>query len=186
MRFGRQYCGDILLVNCNCLSKYNSKKVRSLGGAKYAPVRIEKDFKDGKVKVGVYYYDIPCVYYPVNFIGDDIIEKKDIEVLDWDMAMKLHNNGDKYIIENYLRSIELYNTSCLHFGGRDENGNRDDRVGVYKWPDAFDEKRALFIADCDWFEHTKLITDWMIEQVTSGKVNLDDHIKNLKQKYNIK
>lgn len=180
----RQYYGIIRLIHRSKLSKYLSKKVHSLCRAEYGLARIVKDFHDGKVKIEVYYFDVMCAYAGANHIGSDIVEKRDLEILDWNMVKRMHASGNKYIVQDYCLNIELFNRSNTSFGGFREDGTRDRRVAVYRWPDAFDESKALVIFDeDDWFKYAELEAKWMIEQIESGKVDLEKHIKQLNAKY---
>ena len=49
----------------------------------YMLVRVVEHLNFGKVKVECYWFDIPCPYYPANFLGYDIVEEKDIKELNW-------------------------------------------------------------------------------------------------------
>lgn len=74
-------------------SKILSKTARE----KYSPytmVSIVETLPYNKVKVDTYYFDIPCAYVPVNYIGTDIIEQDKIKTLNWDTILNDLKEGD--------------------------------------------------------------------------------------------
>ena len=82
----------------------------------FVMVGLQEKLNFGKVKVNCYWFDIPCAYYPVNFIATDIVEEKDIKELNWDNLLNdITNKGysnTKYWIWYFLRRYYDYNASC--------------------------------------------------------------------------
>lgn len=79
-------------------------------------VRVNERLNFGKVKVECYWFDIPCAYYPVCFLGYCIVEEKDIKELNWDNLLNdITNKGysiTKYWIWNFLE--RYYNYHALY------------------------------------------------------------------------
>lgn len=174
----RQYKGDLYCVSGKNLSKYAQKHLLLTHGYGFINV-VEKYPNTGKVKVDVYYLDFTYPLSHVNYISTEIVNENNIHIMDWSMVMHIHNNDRRsFIIENYLHYLEVYNTSaisCFYFDG-------DNRYAIYNWPNCFDEGKAIKIYESFNDLHT-LGKDWMIQQVETGKINLDKVIKNLKLKY---
>ena len=94
-------------------------------------VRVNERLNFGKVKVECYWFDIPCAYYPVCFLGYDIVEEKDIKELNWDNLLNdITNKGystTKYWIWYFLGSFYDYGSLSQSIGSTkiDIYHNRD-------------------------------------------------------------
>lgn len=174
----RQYKGDLYCISGENLSKYAQKHLQLTHGYGFVNVT-EKYPNTGKIKVDVYYLDFAYPTSHVNYISTEIVDENDIYLMDWSMVMNIYNNGGhNFIVENYLHYLEVYNTSAISWGCSDG----DNRHAIYNWPDCFDEGKAIKIYESFNDLHT-LGKDWMIQQVETGKINLDEIIKKLKSKY---
>lgn len=82
-------------------------------------VRVNERLNFGKVKVECYWFDIPCAYYPANFLGTDIVEEKDIKELNWDNLLNdVTNKGysdTKYWIRWFLKRFYDYSAVSQSF-----------------------------------------------------------------------
>lgn len=91
----------IFYIESNLLGKCNRSKWDS-----YTIVDIVDRLTFGKVKVSTWGFDITFAYSPVNHIGYDVVEEKDIKELNWyniinDFNKSYHDR--KYTIWNFLR-----------------------------------------------------------------------------------
>ena len=59
----------------------------------YMLVRVVEHLNFGKAKIECYWFDIPCAYYPVSFLGYDVVEEKDIKELNWENLLNDINKG---------------------------------------------------------------------------------------------
>ena len=178
--FERQYYGERYVISADMLSKYAKKKLAI--SHNYGFVKIIDEFiGTDKVKVDVYYLDF-CYggFHPANFVSTEIVDKNDIKHLNWNTVKELYKSGVKYIVENYLLYLEIYNTSATGWNIFSKN----KQYGIYNWPDCFNAEDAIQIYDNYDDLHT-LGTEWMIEQVESGNVNIEEQINQLCKKYNM-
>ena len=88
------YIDNTLLGKCNRCKWCN-----------YTIVSVVDKLPFGKVKVSTWGFDIKFAYAPVNNIGYDVVEEKDIKELNWYNIINDFNNSyydRKYIIWNFL------------------------------------------------------------------------------------
>lgn len=170
----RQYYGDLYVVDGKKLSPYTNKKLQLTNG--WGFVKVVENMSFNKVKVDVYYLDFSG-FYPVNYISTEIVEKEDIIELNWPMVMYMYNTqGFQFIIENYLHYLEIFIVTSEEWLGH--------KLGIYQYPHCFDSDKSIMTFEGDWDEQHLNITDFMIKYAEN--FDFETHIKQLKQKYNIK
>lgn len=59
----------------------------------YMLVKVVEHLNFGKAKIECYWFDILCPYYPVSFLGYDVVEEKDVKELNWDNLLNDINKG---------------------------------------------------------------------------------------------
>ena len=170
----RQYYGDLYVVDGKKLSPYTNKKLQLTNG--WGFVKVVENMSFNKVKVDIYYLDFSG-FYPVNYISTEIVEKEDIIELNWPMVMYMYNTqGCKFIIQSYLHYIEMFIVTATEWCGQE--------LAIFNYPDCFNVNKAIKIFRGDWNEQNLEITDFMIKYMDN--FDIEGHINQLKQKYNIK
>lgn len=95
-------------------------KIKRRHNPYFVLVEVLERLNFGKVKVGCYWFDIPCAYYPVSFLGTDIVDEKDIRELNWDNLLNdLTNKGystTKHWVWWFLRTFYDYESSSQSIG----------------------------------------------------------------------
>jgi len=128
----------------------------------YMLVKVVEHLNFGKAKVECYWFDIPCAYYPVSFLGYDIVEEKDIKELNWYNLLNDINKGcyeRKYWYWEFLRTQYPYSSYY-------ESHNSSELTIAYNYE---------VIAKID----TNVLPDWCKGQYVLYKTDivLDDMIK---------
>ncbi len=169
----RNYYGcDLKVINSKCVSKYTAKKLmltKCWGFVKVVEEKLDK------VVVDVFYLDFSFAHAPINFVSREIVEKKDISLLDWNMVRYMYNMGIPYIVENYLRYMEVFDTYSI---GYSWNHNE-------KWCISYYDKEEILKEYDDFFTLHSEGRAWMFDQIESGKIDIVEHIKKLKAKYKL-
>ncbi len=149
---------QIFYIDSNLVSKVFRKH-----NPYYIMVQVVEHLNFGKVKVDCYWFDIPCAYYSVNFLGCDIVEEKDIKELNWDNLLNGIKKGyfeRKYWYWEFLRTHYGYSSYY-------ESHNSNELTIAYK---------NEVIAKID----TNVLPDWCKGQYVLYKMDivLDDMIKH--------
>jgi hypothetical protein len=183
---------NIYIVNSKVLSKYAYKKLHcSLYHVNYDEhnnvTSIDYDTVPEIESYGVAYMSadygdkIKVRIYSFNFLGsgeyisEEIIDKKDYIRLDWPMCMYLYNTqGSAYqdVIIDYIAYLKIYQYKVTG-----EFGNLKScdvyPYGSHKPVISFDYNRGYY---------TFPYTDWLIKQVDTKQIDLDQALINLDKK----
>jgi len=114
---------QIFYIDSNLVSKVFRKHNRY-----YILVKVVEHLNFGKVKVECYWFDIPCAYYHVSFLGYDVVEEKDIKELNLDNLLNDIKKGyfhRKFWYWEFLRTY--YNYSSYY-----ESHNSNELTISYK------------------------------------------------------
>lgn len=165
------YIGDIFIVNGDKLSKASCKK---LNNTKYGIIKVIDNLPYDRLSVNVYQLNLRCPYNKLCYISTEVIDSKDICLLDWSMVKYIYNHEHvKFIVSDYLKYVELYeyvidvytrNINVCGFGSR--------------------EIIKTFSND-DWNENVNDFEKWLYDKVESGEIDIFTHVKNLKLKYDL-
>lgn len=172
----RNFYGELYVVNGNVLSKYAKNKLVLTSNWGFAKIIEEKL---DKVIIDVYYLQFSYYGYDVNHVSWEIVEKKDLCFLDWNMVKYMYNMGVQYIVEDYLKYVELF--VCTKFGWF-----KDSIYGIVNFPLSYKTSKDAIKTYCSHHELHSEGTAWMVDQIESGKIDINEHINNLKSKYKIK
>lgn len=109
----------IFYIDSNLLGECKKSK-----WGNYTIVRIVDKLTFGKVKVSTWGFDIRFAYYPVNYIGYDVVEENDIKELNWDNIINDFNNSyhdRKYIIWDFLINNYPLDSSLIDWLYKDKD-----------------------------------------------------------------
>ena len=128
-------------------------KIKRRHNPYFVLVEVLERLNFGKVKVDCYWFDIPCAYYPVSFLGTDIVDEKDIKELNWDNLLNdLTNKGystTKYWVWWFLRSFYDYGSSSQSIGStKIDIYHNYDIVATIDWKD-FDDYGKQVLKEID-------------------------------------
>ena len=169
----RKYYGDLYVVNGDVLSKFAKKKLALTQNWGFVKVIEEKL---DKLVIDVFYLDFPYYNHQVNFVSTEVVDKEDISLLDWNMVRYMYNIGVKYIVENYLQYIELFDIKSIGWF-------EESKWYIFRYPGNFkSSKEALKEYDNYWQCHEEG-TAWMFDQIESGKIDIKEYMKELKKHY---
>ena len=170
----RNYFGDRYIVNGDVLSKYARRKLATAsnnwGFVRFVGSKLDKFIID------VYYLDFDYPNSPINYISREVVDKKDVILLNWDIVRSMFNMGVTHIVANYLEYIELFKIIYTK-----SDVDSDWVICEYKPIKDFEYKPLKFYTS--YFECYSEGQKWMFEQIEQGKINLNEHLKNIKKKY---